>query len=130
MNKFIYRMHLWLGMVAAVPLLAWSLSGLLYAMPNMVEGGTVDRIYAGRIKIAPAQEMESANALAGRTLPTTALTLLMRDGRPQYQSIGGLGPIRYLSMLKRAKPSSRRRHQPEHDFSAKLISIILRAVGR
>ncbi len=84
-------MHLWLGMVAAVPLLAWSLSGLLYAMPNMVEGGTVDRIDAGRIKIAPAQAMESANALAGRTLPTTALTLLMRDGRPQYQSIGGLG---------------------------------------
>jgi uncharacterized iron-regulated membrane protein len=29
--------------------------------------------------------------LAGRQLPTTALTLLMKDGRPQYQAIGGLG---------------------------------------
>jgi uncharacterized iron-regulated membrane protein len=35
--------------------------------------------------------MEKANELSGKTLPTTALTLLMKDGRPQYQSIGGLG---------------------------------------
>ena len=35
--------------------------------------------------------MMKANALAGKQLPTTALTLLMKDGRPQYQSIGGLG---------------------------------------
>ena len=31
------------------------------------------------------------NEFAGKQLPTTALTLLMKDGRPQYQSIGGLG---------------------------------------
>jgi uncharacterized iron-regulated membrane protein len=35
--------------------------------------------------------MVKANELSGKTLPTTALTLLMKDGRPQYQSIGGLG---------------------------------------
>jgi uncharacterized iron-regulated membrane protein len=35
--------------------------------------------------------MTNANALSGKSLPTTALTLLMKDGRPQYQSIGGLG---------------------------------------
>jgi hypothetical protein len=35
--------------------------------------------------------MRSANELAGRELPTTALTLVMKEGRPQYQSIGGLG---------------------------------------
>ncbi len=35
--------------------------------------------------------MSKASDLAGKQLPTTALTLLMKDGRPQYQSIGGLG---------------------------------------
>jgi uncharacterized iron-regulated membrane protein len=35
--------------------------------------------------------MARANEFAGRRLPTTALTLLMRDGRPVYQAIGGMG---------------------------------------
>ena len=40
---------------------------------------------------APGAKARPANELAGRQLPTTALTLLMKDGRPQYQAIGGLG---------------------------------------
>jgi len=32
-----------------------------------------------------------ASEFAGRKLPTTALTLLMREGRPVYQAVGGLG---------------------------------------
>jgi hypothetical protein len=32
-----------------------------------------------------------ANGFAGKQLPITALTLLMRDGRPVYQAVGGLG---------------------------------------
>ena len=58
---------------------------------NTVEGGTVERIDAFRIKVSPAEAISNANALAGKSLPTTALTLLMKDGRPQYQSVGGLG---------------------------------------
>ena len=74
-----------------MPVLAWALSGFLYALPNVVEGGTVERIDAGRVRVSPAEAMARASELAGRQLPTTALTLLMKDGRPQYQSIGGLG---------------------------------------
>jgi uncharacterized iron-regulated membrane protein len=92
MQKFIYKMHLWLGVFAAIPVLAWALSGFLYALPNTVEGGSVvEKIDAARVKIAPAEAMQKANELAGKQLPTTALTLLMKDGRPVYQSIGGLG---------------------------------------
>ncbi|HEY0429051.1 MAG TPA: PepSY-associated TM helix domain-containing protein [Pyrinomonadaceae bacterium] len=91
MRKFIYQTHLWLGIFVSIPVLAWALSGFLYALPNTVEGGSVDRIDAARVKIAPAEAMQKANGLAGRTLPTTALTLLMKDGKPVYQSIGGLG---------------------------------------
>ncbi|MGI8812492.1 MAG: PepSY domain-containing protein [Pyrinomonadaceae bacterium] len=91
MRKFIYQVHLFLGVAVSVPVLAWALSGLLYALPNTVEGGTVEKIDSARVKIAPPDAMAKASELAGKQLPTTALTLLMKDGRPQYQSIGGLG---------------------------------------
>jgi uncharacterized iron-regulated membrane protein len=91
MRKFIYQVHLILGIVVSIPILAWALSGFLYALPNTVEGGTVEQIDAVRIKVSPAAAISNANALAGKMLPTTALTLLMKDGRPQYQSVGGLG---------------------------------------
>ncbi|MBC7899016.1 MAG: hypothetical protein H7070_03100, partial [Saprospiraceae bacterium] len=54
MKKFIYQLHLWLGLVVSIPVLAWALSGLLYALPNMVEGGSVETIDAARVKVTPA----------------------------------------------------------------------------
>ena len=91
MKSFIYQIHLLLGVLVSIPVLAWALSGFLYAVPNMVEGGAVEKIDAARVTVSPADAMARANELAGKTLPTTALTLLMKDGRPQYQSVGGLG---------------------------------------
>ena len=91
MNRRIYQLHLILGIVVSIPLLGWALSGFLYSLPNTVEGGVVENIDTGRIRIAPADAMSKANELAGRELPITALTLLMKDGRTQYQAIGGLG---------------------------------------
>ena len=91
MKKFIYQLHLLLGILVSIPVLAWALSGLLYALPNMVEGGTIQKIDAATVRISPGEAIANANTLAGKALPTTALTLLMKDGRPQYQSIGGLG---------------------------------------
>ena len=91
MRSFIYRMHLWLGLLVAIPVLAWTSSGLLYAWPNAVEGGTIESIAPGRVRVTPAQALQRANDFAGRKLPTTALTLLMREGRPVYQAVGGMG---------------------------------------
>lgn len=91
MRKVIYQIHLWLGLLVSIPVLAWALSGFLYALPNTVEGGTVEKIDVSRVKIAPGAAMSKANELAEKTLPTTALTLMMKDGKPVYQSIGGLG---------------------------------------
>ena len=90
-RSLIYKLHTWLGLIVAVPVLAWASSGLLYAWPNAVEGGRIENIDATRIKILPADAMARANEFAGRKLPTTALTVLMRDGRPVYQAIGGMG---------------------------------------
>ena len=91
MRKFIYQTHLILGILVSVPVLAWALSGFLYALPGAVEGGSVETIDAARVRITAPEAIERASALAGRQLPTTALTLQMKDGRPQYQAIGGLG---------------------------------------
>ncbi len=90
-RTLIYKVHTWLGLIVAVPVLAWASSGLLYAWPSAVEGGSIEKIDATRIKIPPSDAMAQANEFAGRTLPTTALTLLMREGRPVYQAIGGMG---------------------------------------
>lgn len=91
MRFLIYRAHIWLGLAVAVPVFLWALSGLLYAWPGAVEGGRVETIDAGRVRLTAAEAMERADRFAGRRLPTTALTLLMREGRPVYQSIGGMG---------------------------------------
>ena len=91
MRSLIYRLHLWLGIIVAVPVLAWASSGLLYAWPSAVEGGKIERIDAARGRVAPSAAMARAAEFAGKQLPTTALTLLMRDGRPVYQAVGGMG---------------------------------------
>lgn len=91
MRAFIYRMHIWLGLIVALPVLAWASSGLLYAWPNAVEGGKIESIVRAEVQITPAAALQRADEFAGRKLPITALTLLMRDGRPYYQAVGGMG---------------------------------------
>jgi uncharacterized iron-regulated membrane protein len=91
MKSLVYRIHIWLGLIVAIPVFAWASSGLLYAWPSAVEGGRIESIAPGRVIITPAEAMQRANAFAGRKLPTSALTLLMREGRPVYQAVGGMG---------------------------------------
>jgi uncharacterized iron-regulated membrane protein len=91
MRSLIYRLHIWLGLIVAIPVLAWASSGLLYAWPQAVEGGKIETIDATRVRVTPSEALTRASEFAGKKLPTTALTLLMREGRPVYQAIGGMG---------------------------------------
>jgi uncharacterized iron-regulated membrane protein len=91
MRSFIYKVHIWLGLIVAIPVLAWASSGLLYAWPSAVEGGKIESIDVTRVRVSPSDALTKVGEFAGRKLPTTALTLLMRDGRPTYQAIGGMG---------------------------------------
>ena len=91
MRSLVYRLHIWLGLVVAIPVLAWASSGFLYAWPNAVEGGKVDTIDTTRVRVSPSEALLQASEFAGRKLPITALTLLTREGRPVYQAIGGMG---------------------------------------
>src|SRR5437879_1851821 len=91
MRSLIYRLHIWLGLIVAIPVLAWASGGLLYAWPSAVEGGKIENIEVTRVRVSPGDAMAKANEFAGKRLPTTALTLLMRNGRPVYQAVGGMG---------------------------------------
>ena len=91
MRSLIYRLHTWPGLVVAVPVFLWAVSGLLYAWPGAVEGGKAEIIDAARVRVSAPEALARARDFAGRELPTTALTLLMRDGRPVYQAVGGMG---------------------------------------
>ena len=91
MRAFIYRAHIWLGVIVAIPVLAWASSGLMYMLPNAVEGGSVATIDAERVRVSPQDALTRASDFANRNLPVTALTLLMREGKPVYQVVGGMG---------------------------------------
>jgi uncharacterized iron-regulated membrane protein len=91
MRELLHKVHIWLGIAVSIPVLAWAVSGLLYAIPNTVEGGSVEVIDSARVKISPSEALQKADEFAGRDLPVTALTLLTREGAPHYQAIGGMG---------------------------------------
>jgi len=122
MRSFIYKVHIWLGLIIAIPVLAWASSGLLYAWPSAVEGGKIESIDATRVRVQPSEALAKASEFAGRKLPTTALTLLMRDGRPVYQAIGGLGADSLLidaengSVIKTPPPGSLTRYFRQAHF--------------
>lgn len=122
MNKFIYQIHIWLGIIVAIPVLAWASSGLIYSLPSTVEGNKVDVIDSNRVKVAPTDAIQRAHEFAGKKLPTTALTLLMRDGKPYYQAVGGMGAESLLidaetgEVLKTPPPSLATRYFREAHF--------------
>src|SRR5688572_5965005 len=122
MRAFIYRTHIWLGLIVAIPVFAWATSGLLYAWPNAVEGGKIETIQPARVQITPFEAIQRAEQFAGRRLPTTALTLLMRDGRPVYQAVGGMGADSLLidaengTVIKTPPPSALTRYFRQAHF--------------
>ncbi len=67
MRSVVYRIHTWLGMIVAIPVLAWASSGLLYAWPNTIEGGSVANIEAAKVVITPGEAMARANRFARQT---------------------------------------------------------------
>ena len=93
MHKFIYRAHIWLGLIVAIPVLAWSFSGFLYSLPDRVEGSKYEAIDQSRVKIDSNSAINKAREFAGTDLPVSALTLQKRNGIVEYQAISGVQSI-------------------------------------
>lgn len=120
MKGFIYQAHIWLGLIVAVPVLGWSLSGFLYALPDTVEGSRYEAIDQSKVKIGPNEAMEKARAFSGTELPVSALTLQKRNGRVEYQAISGVQSISINaengSVAKTPTPSATTRFFREAHF--------------
>jgi len=82
------RVHLVLGLLVALPLLAWTSSGLLYSLPNQVQGARYGHIDFAQVRVGPRE----AALLAGK--PLSALTLQFRDGHTEWDAIAGLDELR------------------------------------
>ena len=93
MKRLVHRLHIWLGLIVALPVLAWSLSGFIYSLPSSVEGSKYAAINSDEIRIGPKQAIESARRFAGDELPVSALTLQNRNGRIEYQAVSGVRSI-------------------------------------
>ena len=60
MRNLLLRVHILLGVVVAIPALGWSLSGLLYALPNTVQGGSIDiKVVNGTVMINDAKVLKA-----------------------------------------------------------------------
>ena len=88
MRSLIYRLHTWLGLVVAVPVLLWAASGLFYAWPGAVEGGKVEIIDAGRVRVSAPDALARAREFAGRNCDD-CLTLLMATAAPSTKPSAG-----------------------------------------
>ncbi len=93
MKGFIYQAHIWLGIFVAIPVLLWSFSGFLYALPDTVEGNKYEAIDQAKVKIGSSEAIEKAIDFAGTELPVSSLTLQMKNGVVEYQAISGVQSI-------------------------------------
>lgn len=102
------RVHLVLGLVVALPLLAWASSGLLYALPAPATGGDrYEKIDPSRIRITPA------DAIARTGAPVSSLMLEQKNGRVVYSAVAGLRALTIdaeTGVVADAAPPSARSH--------------------
>lgn len=89
------RLHLWLGLAVSVPVLAWSISGFLLAIPpGVVEGEPYVVIDARRVSISPAEAVEAVDNHLGKRCEPTAITLEQRGKNARYSVFGKQGSFR------------------------------------
>jgi len=93
MKSFIYKSHLWLGLIVSIPVLAWSFSGFLYSLPDRVEGSKYEAIDESRVKLSANEAIKKAREFSKSELPVSALTLQNRNGIVEYQAISGVQSI-------------------------------------
>lgn len=112
-SLWLHRIHILLGLLVSLPVLAWSLSGLLLALPpGSISGEPYRTIEFSRVKVTPR---EAATILSEHTGSTrfTALTLEQRGDDLRYSAFASDGAYRVNAMngevTKPEPPSARTR---------------------
>ncbi len=87
------RVHVYLGLLCALPLFGWTSSGLLGALPRTATTGvTYQKVQLERLKIGPLEAAQRARELgAGQA---SSLTLQQADGNLSWQVVAGGRAVR------------------------------------
>ena len=94
-KNWLRRLHLWLRLAVSIPVLAWSVSGFLLAIPpGVVEGEPYVAIDARRVNLSPAEAVVAVDKHLGKACEPTAITLEQRGETARYSVFGKQGSFR------------------------------------
>ena len=86
------KLHLWLGLLVGIPLLAWCVSGFFLAIPpGAVQGEPYSVIEPQRVVLTPAGAISAVEKHLGKPPELTAISLEQRGERAQYSVFGKNG---------------------------------------
>lgn len=92
MGLAVRRLHLLLGLVVGIPVLCWSISGFLLAVPpGAVEGEPYSVIEPRRVVLTPAGAIEAVDKHLGKPSELTAISLEQRGEKAIYSVFGKNG---------------------------------------
>ena len=95
MGLSLRKVHLWLGLVVALPVLAWSVSGFFLAVPpGAVQGEPYSVIEPQQVLLSPIGAMEAVEKHLGKPPELTSITLEQRGKRAVYSVFGKNGAFR------------------------------------
>ncbi|MBX3167555.1 MAG: PepSY domain-containing protein [Candidatus Eremiobacteraeota bacterium] len=95
MTRRVAWLHLWLGLLCALPMFAWTSSGFLGALPRSTTSGVhYQALELPRLRVDAQAAARAANAVSDPPLKISSMTLEQRDGRLSWLVIGGSRGVR------------------------------------
>ena len=92
MGLALRKLHLWLGLLVGIPVLAWSISGFFLAIPpGAVEGEPYVVIEPRRVVLTPAGAIWAVEKHLGKSPELTAISLEQRGENAAYSVFGKNG---------------------------------------
>jgi hypothetical protein len=95
LTRRIAAIHLWLGLVCALPMFAWTSSGFVASLPRSATAGvTYQAIDFARLHVDAGAATARARGLAGEPFKISSMTLEQRNNRLSWLIIAGPRGVR------------------------------------
>lgn len=92
-SRRILNLHLFLGLLCALPLFLWASSGLLGALPRAATTGVAyQKLELERLKVGPEEAARKARELGSDRV--SSMTLQQADGKLSWQLVAGGRAVR------------------------------------
>lgn len=90
MTRRVAWLHLWLGLICALPMFAWTSSGFVGALPRSTTSGVhYQALEMPRLRVEAQEAARAAQAVSDPPLKISSMSLEQRDGRLSWLVIGG-----------------------------------------